>query len=65
MTKICCNKKDCSFKGKPQPEENFYKQRNTIDGLSTECVACKKVRQKKWNDRKKQDTNSFFNLLVG
>jgi len=65
MKKVCCNKKDCSFNGKPQPIENFYRQRNTADGLSTECVACKKVRQKKWNDNKNKNYNDFFKLLVG
>lgn len=65
MTKICTNKKDCKFEGKPQPPENFYKNLRFPDNLSNECKSCKYVRQKKWNDRKKQDTNNFFKLLLG
>ena len=51
--------------GNPQPETSFYKNRPMGDGLSNECIDCKKARQKKWNNRRTEDKNNFFKLLLG
>jgi len=60
-----CTNPNCKHKDELQPLTNFYKQRPMADGLSNECIDCKKVRQKKWSEKKKQNNEDFFKLLVG
>jgi len=64
MKKKCTNK-TCQHKGVPQPIENFYIDKSYPDNHSHECTECKRVRQKKWNDKKNKSTNDFFKMILG
>lgn len=39
-TKIC-SKKECEFKGEPQPFSNFHKNKSKKDGLQFHCKSCR------------------------
>ena len=55
MKKVCINV-DCSFDGKPQPEENFYKNRKA-------CKTCvKKEVYKRKKIRKGKDDDFYKNF---
>lgn len=45
--KICSNK-ECIYKGKLQPLENFYPNKICKDGLDYYCKKCEKRRGRKW-----------------
>lgn len=64
MKKICTNKQ-CQHNGILQPIENFYIDKRYPDNHSHECTDCKRVRQKKWNDKANQKRKEFFAMYIG
>lgn len=60
-----CTSKTCIHGGKPQDKSKFAKHPTTADGLANECYDCKKVRQKAWASKKKENNDNFFKLLLG
>lgn len=60
-----CKIKKCRHAGKPQPEENFYRNIGFPDNLNPECKDCVKDRKSKHAEKTKQDRKQFYETFIG
>jgi len=55
---IVCYEKTCSFKGEPQPKENFYKSKWTKKGYVL-CKKCESLKNKIYREKNKEKLKKY------